>query len=109
MSKIILSVINEMVLFVVMSLANELSYRDLCPFCLAGPHLLLGEKVLLIRKDFADGSQKIYKRKKYLAGYSISPQKSEKIDEFISKGNFNPMSLLWFLSEFALIKFCNGI
>ena len=70
-SKIIVSVINEMVLFVVISLANELSFRDLCPFCLAGPHLFPGEEVLLVRKDYADGGTITYKKKSHFTAEKV--------------------------------------
>ena len=81
----------------------------MCPFCLAGPHLCPGEKVLLVRKDYADGPSKTCKKKSYLAGYMIAPHESQEINNFLYEGNFNLMSVLWLLSEFALIKFCNGI
>ena len=109
-SKIILSVINEMVLFVVISLANELSYWDLCPFCLIGPYLVPGTKVLSLQKVFSDRRQpNTWKRKANLTGYLISPQESNDINTFILARGFKPMSLLWLLSEFVLIKFCKGM
>ena len=107
-SKIIVSVINEMVLFVVISLANELSFRDLCPFCLAGPHLFPGEEVLLVRKDYADGGTITYKKKSHLAGYMITLHECQQINNFLYQGNFHLMSFLWLQSEFAQIKFCKG-
>ena len=104
-SKIIVSVINEMVLFVVISLTNEFSYWDLCPFCLAGPRLPPGEEVLLIQKDYANGGTKAFRR----SAPAITLQESPEINNFLYQGDFNQMSILWLLSEFAVIKFCKGI
>ena len=106
MSKIIVSVINEMVLFFVISLANELSFQDLCPFCLAGPHLFPGEEVLLVRKDYAGREAVTYKKKSDLAGYMITLHECQQIRNFVYQGNFQLTSVLWLLSEFALTKFC---
>ena len=105
-SKIIVSVINEMVLFVVISLENEFSYWDLCPFCLAGPHWFPGEEVLFVRKDNIDGEAITYEKKRDLAGYMITLHECQQISNFVYQGKFQLMSVLWLLSEFALTKFC---
>ena len=109
MSKITVSFINEMVLFVIISLANELSHRDLCPFCLTGPHSFPGEEVLLVRKCSADGETITYKKKKDLAECKITRHECQQIYNFVDPQNFQLTSVLWLLSEFALIKFCKGI
>ena len=100
-----MSVINEMVLFVVISLANEFSYGDLCPFCLAGPPLPPGEEVLKIRKDYANAGTRTFTR----SAPAITLQESPEINNFLYEGGFNQISILWLLSEFAVIKFCKGM
>ena len=107
-SKIIVSVINEMVLFVVISLENEFSYWDLCPFCLAGPHLFPGEEVLFVREDKIDGEAITYEKTSDLAGYMITLHECQKINSFVYQGKFQLTSVLWLLSEFAVTKFCKG-
>lgn len=78
---------------------------EMCPFCLAGPRLPPGEEVLFIQKDYANGGTKAFKR----SAPAITLQESPEINNFLYQGDFNQMSILWLLSEFAVIKFCKGI
>lgn len=70
-----------------------------------GPPLPPGEEVLLIQKDYANAGTRAFRG----SAPAITVQESPEINNFLYQGGFNQMSILWLLSEFAVIKFCKAI
>lgn len=69
------------------------------------PPLPPGEEVLKIRKDYANAGTRTFTR----SALAITLQENPEINNFLYEGGFNQMSILWLLSEFAVIKFCKGM
>lgn len=69
------------------------------------PRLPPGEEVLLIQKDYANAGTRAFWR----SAPAITFQESPEINNFLYQGGINQMSILWLLSEFAVIKFLKAI
>ena len=65
----------------------------------------LERRSYLLEKINIDGEAITYEKKSDLAGYMITLHECQQISNFVYQGNFQLMSVLWLLSEFALTKF----